>query len=117
MGNQSHFQFSGLVDPPAEVTGETEKEAGIKKAANARLKNRILQEAREIAKKLPAAKTTGITADDVVEKLVENGYGIHALGNAAGSLFRGGDWECIGRRKSTRVHAHANELRVWRLKS
>jgi hypothetical protein len=55
------------------------------------------------------------TADDVQRVLIEQGISPHALGNAAGSLFRGGDWEWTGRRvKSARVHAHANELKVWR---
>jgi hypothetical protein len=58
-----------------------------------------------------------VTADDAQRWLSENGYGPGSLGNAAGSLFRGGAWEFTGRWiKSERVISHANDLRVWRLK-
>lgn len=58
-----------------------------------------------------------ITADDVVKVMVDQGFDVHALGNAAGSLFRGDGWQWTGRYKnSTRVHAHSNPLRVWRRK-
>ena len=91
---------------------EAAKEAGVKLASENR--PNILTIAREIARRISTDQ--GITADDVVRELVDQGYGVHCLGNAAGSLFRGGEWVSIGFRKSTRVHAHSNLLRVWRLK-
>lgn len=67
----------------------------------------------EIAKSRPNRE---VSADDAARWLYD--YDPHAsLGNAAGSLFRGGDWEFTGRwTKSTRVISHANDLRIWRLK-
>jgi hypothetical protein len=51
------------------------------------------------------------------KRLVEKGVSVFALGNAAGSLFKGKQWQWTGRyRKSERVHAHSNPLKVWRLK-
>jgi hypothetical protein len=58
-----------------------------------------------------------VTADDAQRWLIANGHSPSELGNAAGSLFRGGDWEFTGRwTKSCRVSRHANQIRVWRLK-
>ena len=118
--DQKYFDFSGLVKNPTPhfdaEKSEAAKEHGIARAATSKTKNPILDKARQIARNLPAAKTIGVTADDVIQVLVKEGYSVHALGNAAGALFRGGAWVCIGRRKSKRIHAHANELRVWKLK-
>lgn len=76
----------------------------------------LLTRAREIAKEI-ANKQGEVTADDVQMKLIEEGHHPHALGNAAGSLFRGREWEWTGKMvKSARIHAHANKLNVWRLK-
>jgi hypothetical protein len=77
----------------------------------------FLDYARGVARELAAERPQGITADDVQEALVERGHDIHRLGNAAGSLFRGPEWHFTGeRRRSVRIHAHANELKVWRLR-
>lgn len=77
----------------------------------------VLEYARQLAHELAKKSTEGITADDVVRALMDHGHGVHVLGNAAGSLFRGPKWIFTGqRRKSERVHAHRNELKVWRLR-
>ena len=95
------------------IESEARKEVGISLAeAN---QGKPLDVARQIAREL--ANPGGITADDVVRELVRRGYDIHCLGNSAGSLFRGGEWEARGLRKSVRVHAHSNLLRVWYLKT
>ena len=116
--DQGRFGFDSPIDRVFNSeAGESAKEAGIESAANHPDRAEVLKLAREIARKLPVASTDrGITADDVVAELMNRGYGVHCLGNAAGSLFRGGDWKCIGTRKSIRKHAHGNVLRVWRLK-
>jgi hypothetical protein len=57
-----------------------------------------------------------VTADDAQVWLGEHGYPPAALGNAAGSLFRGGQWELVGYRQSERVSRHRNRVGVWRLK-
>ncbi len=77
----------------------------------------VLEFARSIARELARRHNQGITADDVVYEMTKRGYDQHCLGNAAGSLFRGEEWRFTGeRRKSARVHAHSNELKVWMLK-
>lgn len=94
---------------------EQAKAAGMLRAAERR--DDVLTFARGIAHQLATRTQDGITADDVVQELVRRGHGVHCLGNAAGILFRGPEWIFTGqRRKSARVHAHANELKVWRLR-
>ena len=94
---------------------ERAKTHGMQRAADGT--REFLGYAREVARELAATRPQGITADDVQQALVERGYDIHQLGNAAGSLFRGPEWIFTGeRRRSVRIHAHANELKVWRLR-
>lgn len=90
------------------------KEAGMQQAsAN---KASLLAYARGVAVELARARSDRlVTADDVQQELVNRGVSAHALGNAAGSLFKGDDWQWTGRWvMSRRVHAHRNPLRVWR---
>ena len=95
------------------AASEQSKTVGMAVAADN--KESLLAYARRVAEQLPASRV-GITADDVVSQMVREGVDVHALGNAAGSLFRGKEWVWTGeRRKSCREHAHANELKVWRL--
>ncbi|MBV9217683.1 MAG: hypothetical protein JO053_16055 [Acidobacteria bacterium] len=59
-----------------------------------------------------------VTADDVQRALVENpdrSISEHALGNAAGSLFKDkSKWRWTGEtRPSERVSAHGRLIRVW----
>lgn len=122
MTQPSLFQSAGLDGyrpAPAAVsrtvTGADAKTAGMARAAKNR--SAVLEVARAIAKEL-AHGGREITADDVVEGLVRRGHSEHCLGNAAGSIFRGRDWEWTGRfDESKRVHAHGNLLRVWRLRT
>jgi hypothetical protein len=73
----------------------------------------LLTQAREIAVSIARRKGT-VTADDVAYEM--ECRELPPLGNAAGSLFKGKRWTWTGQRiKSARVHAHANELKVWRL--
>lgn len=56
-----------------------------------------------------------VTADDVYQAL--DLLDQEALGNAAGSVFKGKDWIWTGEwRASTRVSNHGRFLRVWRLR-
>lgn len=93
---------------------ESEKRRDIGMQLAAANQGRPLDAARQIAREI--ATENGITADDVVKEMVRRGYNEHALGNSAGSLFRTGEWRPGGLRKSERVHAHANLLRVWFLR-
>jgi hypothetical protein len=93
--------------------GEQAKEAGI--AAASANKASLLRFAQDLAIKVALARPDRcVTADDIQAALVAAGISEHALGNAAGSLFRAKGWVWTGRLvKSCRVHAHRNLLRVW----
>jgi hypothetical protein len=56
-----------------------------------------------------------VTADDAQAWLLEHGYEPGALGNAAGSLFKGCEWKLSGYKMSDRVSRHRNRVGVWRL--
>ena len=100
-----------LFDP---IASEHARDDGMATAAANRAK--LLAFARTLAIELAMAREDrSVTADDVQRALVERGYGVHELGNAAGSLFRASGWQWTGMwQKSQRVHSHANLLRVWR---
>lgn len=84
---------------------------GITRAANNNAV--LLHEARQIAKDL-AQGGREISMDDVARVM---GKRSALLGNAAGSVFSGREWEWTGKFiKSARVRSHSNLLRVWRLK-
>lgn len=91
------------------------KEAGMLQAATN--KASLLEHARGRARAIARSRANReVTADDVARALEADGISVFALGNAAGSLFRGAEWEWTGRwQPSERVHAHRNPLRVWRL--
>jgi hypothetical protein len=92
--------------------GERRKELGM---AHSRFTHEeVLLLARAIAK-LHAFRHGTVTADDVQKELIKRG--LPPLGNAAGSLFRGDQWEFTGQWvKSHRVTNHARQNRTWRLR-
>ena len=96
------------------IESAKQAEAGIALAASH--KPSLLAIARGIAVGIAeASPNRTCDADQVVRELERRNLG--QLGNAAGSLFRGKAWEFTGQfKKSERVHAHSNLLRVWRLK-
>lgn len=75
----------------------------------------ILLIAKDIARRM-AQKQGEVTADDVQRRLILWDYDLSDLGNAAGSIFKGKEWECVGWKKSERVSNHARAIRVWRLR-
>ena len=76
--------------------------------------NSLLHLARQYAVE-HALAWNEVTADHVSQWL-EN-EGLPDLGPAAGSLFRGKEWEFTGRFvQSTRKTNHARLLRIWRLR-
>jgi len=90
------------------------KEKGMAQASITRAE--LLVRAREIARLIGLSKQF-VTADDVQMQLVREGHHPFALGNAAGSIFRGREWEFTGRMvKSSRVSNHGHQNMVWRLK-
>lgn len=98
-----------------QLEGVIRKEAGMEQAAEN--KASLLAFARGLAVEIAEARESReCTADDVQAALQGHGISVRALGNAAGSLFRGGRWEWTGRWvTSSRPHAHCNLIRVWRL--
>lgn len=95
---------------------EEAKEEGMAVAALRADRLARLAEAREIALSLARENTT-VTADDIAK--VYRSRGIDPweyLGNAMGSVFRGGEWECVGFCTSERIRSHQNLIRVWGLR-
>lgn len=90
------------------------KRAGMTQAADNHAS--LLAFARGVAVEIAVRRFSHeVTADDVARELEARGISVFALGNAAGSLFKGGGWAWTGRfMASERVHAHRNLLRVWR---
>lgn len=74
-----------------------------------------LNMARAIAREI--AKHRGQVHADAVARVMQ-GAGLEELGPAAGSLFKGKEWEWTGEwHVSARVANHGRLQRVWRLKS
>lgn len=95
-----------------EVEAERRKEEGMRRAAEAR--PALLALAQEIAARI-ARDTGAVDADDVAMQMHLLGASYEALGNAAGSVFRGMEW--TGEvRKSCRPSTHGRVIRIWRLK-
>src|SRR5579864_1360760 len=80
-----------------------EKKMGMDRAADSR--KRELSMASAIALQIAQESPTRTVSIDLVQdRLITLGID---LGNAAGSLFKGGQWECVGFQKSSRVSNHA----------
>jgi hypothetical protein len=97
------------------TASEEARIAGMAQAADN--KAGLLRYARKLAVEI--AKEKGVvSADDVQEALAAKNISVHALGNAAGSLFVDRKvWEWTGQFiKSKRAHSHSNLIRTWRLK-
>jgi hypothetical protein len=94
--------------------GRELKEEGMAAATSTKADRLFM--ARQIAKRMPGARTSGITSDDVWREMTARGI-YEDLGNAAGSLFKGGEWRWTGQyRQTTKVTNHARRVMVWVLK-
>jgi hypothetical protein len=93
--------------------GTTRKEFGMNQAAEARAE--LLAECRAAVLKAALGRATReATADDSARYLETIGLSADALGNAAGSLFRGRGWRKTGRmQNSSRESNHAHANCVW----
>ena len=89
------------------------KEEGM--ASAAANKHDLLKHARHVAKQIAMLRDSRtVTADDVSRAFAREGI-TDSLGNAAGSIFRGSDWEFTGERiNSQRKTNHSREIKVWR---
>jgi hypothetical protein len=86
-------------------------------AAAARSHQALLDMLRPALRALALARSDRcVTADDAQAWLIEHNYSPASLGNGAGSLFRGSEWELAGFSKSTRVSRHSGRNGIWRLR-
>jgi hypothetical protein len=77
----------------------------------------LLEYARDVAEMIALSNSfRTCTADEVQQALIANGYKPKQLGNAAGSLFKNGQWEFLDWMKSRRVSNHCRLIGIWRLK-
>jgi hypothetical protein len=92
------------------IEGVRLRDAGMLQAATASVETEDwLSRARAVAKHL-AAKNSEVCVEDL--------YGIVGLPpnpNAAGSIFKGKEWKCIGIRQAVRAKRHAGTIRRWSL--
>jgi hypothetical protein len=96
--------------------GERGRRLGLKVSAEKRAE--VLAIARRIAVQVARGRADRTaTADDVQRELLKMGWCSEDLGNAAGSIFLGWQWEQTGEwAKSERVSNHRHANRKWRLK-
>ena len=104
---QTEFRFD-------VAEGRKQRDAGIAQASDMLSRRFLLELARDIAT-LHARKHGSVTYDDVYSEMSDKGFRPDLLGNAAGSVFRGKEWQFTGEwRQSERVSNHARVNRVWR---
>jgi len=94
------------------MTGQQLKLKGMLRSAKHH--SEALAKAQEAAKSLAWASGHAIDIDMVRELYEASGWPWD-LGNAAGSVFTGGDWKFEGFCNSRRPAAHARVIRRWRL--
>ena len=92
------------------------KDSGMMAAVMA--KGELLEVARSCALHLVSQHPfNSCTSDDVAGEMQRRGYDYTELGNAAGSIFKGKQWEFTGRYiPSKRPTAHKRDIKIWRLK-
>jgi hypothetical protein len=96
--------------------GQAARDAGLDRASNPFYRRELLESAKKHA--IALGHTLGeVTADDVFRRMMNYGEQPELLGNAAGSIFRGAEWECVGWKQSERKTNHARAIRIWRMKA
>ena len=111
-------QLSFFTQPDSESfdwqQGDREKARGMQLAA--RNRGWLLEHARDLAKAFAQRRPLATcTFDDVMRQLIAEGFKPEELGNAAGSVFKTADWECVGWKQSKRISNHARAIRIWKL--
>lgn len=89
--------------------GERAKEEGMDLAAQNRA------EALALAKRAAVYLGKQNEKVSIMDVYAFSGLTSDELGNAAGSVFRGKHWTCVGWETNTNTSAHAREVRVWSL--
>ena len=114
-----------LGDSPTEkrtfdlAEGQKRKDRGMSAAAENTERERLLEIARELAEHIAKDRTDRrCNADMVYRRMLQSGYNIKKLGNAAGSIFKeSGKWQNTGERvQSVRITNHARWIFVWQLR-
>jgi len=95
--------------------GQAARDAGLNRACIPSFRKEALRKAKAHAIALGVALGE-VTADDVKRRMLNYGDDPDDLGNAAGSIFRGSEWVCVGVKQSERKSRHAGKISVWRLK-
>lgn len=96
--------------------GEALRDMGMARAASA--KEDALELGRALCRKAALKRhDRTATVDDATRGFLEYGLPATLLGNAAGSLFKGGGWVFVGYTKSKRVTNHAHTVMIWRLEN
>jgi hypothetical protein len=95
--------------------GQEARDAGLDRAGSPFYRRELLESAKAHAIALGHA-IGEVTADDVFRRMLNWGQEPELLGNAAGSIFRGSEWVCVGVKQSERKSRHAGKISVWRLK-
>ncbi len=94
-------------------TGEQLKLVGMTRAAENRAEE--LLHAKQLAAWIAEQDDRPITVEDLRDFCM-----VHKmpwkLGNAAGSIFKGPEWECCGFKAATHPSAHGRMIRTWRLR-
>ena len=102
-----------------ELCGHCLKAAGMEAAVDNQSRRAMLRAMRKEA--IVAGRWRDISIEDVYPGVCRK-YGMSlrdatdVLGNAAGSVFKGGEWEYTGRRVVSKMNRnnHAKDLNVWR---
>lgn len=95
--------------------GQAERDAGFDRASNPFYRRELLEWARLAARRVAEASGS-VCYDDVYQVLEEMGKQPELLGNAAGLVFRGAEWEPVGWKQSERKTNHARAMRMWKLR-
>ncbi len=94
------------------IKAKLERDKGLDKVEgnNDSFVHRMRAHAKHIAQ-----RTGHVTSDDL--RRYASSHGLEPKHpNAWGAVFRGKQWICIGRRKSTLASNHAREIRIWGLR-
>lgn len=87
---------------------------GIDTAVSSRIS--LVHLAKTLARFRAMNSHTGTTnIDEIQDMLIKLGHPPDSLGNAAGAIFRGKQWERCGWKISERVSNHARLISTWRL--
>lgn len=84
-------------------------------AVAGRDKNVLLARAKQIARRIALGKfERTATMDEVHAAMQAEGIDSSKLGNAAGSTFKGTDWQFVGHIRCQLVTSHGRFNKVWR---